>query len=219
MKEVTATGKTIENAIDSALEQLGAERDDVEIEILENPAKGVLGIFGQKDAKVLVRMRQEDPDIVMADFVETILQKMGIEAKVAASMEGSRITLDVSGPDMGIVIGRRGETLDALQQIAQLYVNRIYEEYYKIFLDTEGYRAKREKALVVLAKGLAKKVMKTHKEVALEPMKPYERRIIHTTLQDYNRVSTHSIGTEPNRRLVVSYRYSNTPKGGKKEEE
>lgn len=217
MKEVTATGKTIDSAIETALSQLGVSRDDVEIEIIENPAKGVLGIFGQKDAKILVKVK-ESPEITMAEFVETILTKMGIEAKVAATIDGSRITLDVSGPDMGIVIGRRGETLDALQQIAQLYVNRIYEEYYKIRIDTENYRAKREEALIILAKGLAKKVLKTRKEVALEPMKAYERRIIHTTLQDYNRISTHSIGEEPNRRLVVSYRYSNAPKGNKKEE-
>ncbi|MBU5449550.1 RNA-binding cell elongation regulator Jag/EloR [Acetivibrio sp. MSJd-27] len=217
MKEVTATGKTIDSAIETALSQLGVSRDDVEIEIIENPAKGVLGIFGQKDAKILVKVK-ESPEITMAEFVETILTKMGIEAKVAAAIDGSRITLDVSGPDMGIVIGRRGETLDALQQIAQLYVNRIYEEYYKIRIDTENYRAKREEALIILAKGLAKKVLKTRKEVALEPMKAYERRIIHTTLQDYNRISTHSIGEEPNRRLVVSYRYSNAPKGNKKEE-
>ncbi len=217
MKEVTATGKTIDSAIETALSQLGVSRDDVEIEIIENPAKGVLGIFGQKDAKILVKVK-ESPEITMAEFVETILTKMGIEAKVAATIDGSRITLDVSGPDMGIVIGRRGETLDALQQIAQLYVNRIYEEYYKICIDTENYRAKREEALIILAKGLAKKVLKTRKEVALEPMKAYERRIIHTTLQDYNRISTHSIGEEPNRRLVVSYRYSNAPKGNKKEE-
>lgn len=217
MKEVTATGKTIDSAIETALSQLGVSRDDVEIEIIENPAKGVLGIFGQKDAKILVKVK-ESPEITMAEFVETILTKMGIEAKVAAAIDGSRITLDVSGPDMGIVIGRRGETLDALQQIAQLYVNRIYEEYYKICIDTENYRAKREEALIILAKGLAKKVLKTRKEVALEPMKAYERRIIHTTLQDYNRISTHSIGEEPNRRLVVSYRYSNAPKGNKKEE-
>ena len=217
MKEVTATGKTIDSAIETALSQLGVSRDDVEIEIIENPAKGVLGIFGQKDAKILVKVK-ESPEITMAEFVETILTKMGIEAKVAAAIDGSRITLDVSGPDMGIVIGRRGETLDALQQIAQLYVNRIYEEYYKIRIDTENYRAKREEALIILAKGLAKKVLKTRKEVALEPMKAYERRIIHTTLQDYNRISTHSIGEEPNRRLVVSYRYSNAPTGNKKEE-
>lgn len=217
MKEVTATGKTIDSAIETALSQLGVSRDDVEIEIIENPAKGVLGIFGQKDAKILVKVK-ESPEITMAEFVETILTKMGIEAKVAATIDGSRITLDVSGPDMGIVIGRRGETLDALQQIAQLYVNRIYEEYYKICIDTENYRAKREEALIILAKGLAKKVLKTRKEVVLEPMKAYERRVIHTTLQDYNRISTHSIGEEPNRRLVVSYRYSNAPKGNKKEE-
>ncbi len=217
MKEVTATGKTIEEAIAAALEELGVEREEAEIEIIENPAKGVLGIFGQKDAKVLARV-SDSPELKMAEFTETILEKMGIEAKVAASIEGSRIRLDVSGPDMGIVIGRRGETLDALQQIAQLYVNRIYEEYYKVSIDTENYRAKREEALVVLAKGLARRVLKTRKEVALEPMKAYERRIIHTALQDYNRLTTHSIGEEPNRRLVVSYRYS-APKNGRETEE
>lgn len=218
MREVTATGKTIEEAIEAALAELGVEREEAEIEIIENPAKGVLGIFGQKDAKVLAKL-SDSPEQRMAEFTEAILEKMGIEAKVAATIEGSRINLDVSGPDMGIVIGRRGETLDALQQIAQLYVNRVYEEYYKVRIDTENYRAKREEALVVLAKGLARKVLKTRKEVALEPMKAYERRIIHTALQDYNRLTTHSIGEEPNRRLVVSYRYSAPKAEATKEEE
>ncbi len=218
MREVTATGKTIEAAIEAALEQLGVTRDEAEVEIIENPAKGVLGLFGQKDAKVVARL-STGPETVMAEFVESVLEKMGIEGKVAGTIEGSRITLDVSGPDMGIVIGRRGETLDALQQIAQLYVNHVYEEYYKVSIDTENYRSKREEALVILAKGLAKRVLRTRKEVALEPMKAYERRIIHTTLQDYNRITTHSIGEEPNRRLVVSYRYSAAPKGESKEEE
>ena len=116
---------------------------------------------------------------------------------------------------MGIIIGRRGETLDAVQHVSQLYINKTCEKFYKVIIDTEDYRAKREEALKNLAQGLAKKVLKTRKEIALEPMKAYERRIIHTALQGYNKIVTHSVGVEPNRRLVVGYKY--TPRVNKDE--
>ena len=134
---------------------------------------------------------------------------MGIPAECEIEIkENNRIEIKLSGENMGMVIGRRGETLDALQHVVQLYVNKEFEEYYKATVDTEDYRAKREEALVNLAHGLAKKVIRTRKEIVLEPMKPYERRIIHTALQNYNKVKTHSIGEEPNRKLVVSFKYN-----------
>ena len=113
---------------------------------------------------------------------------------------------------MGIVIGRRGETLDAVQHIVQLYVNKTFEKFYKVRIDTEDYRAKREEALINLANGMAKRVLRTRKEIILEPMKAYERRIIHTALQGYNKIKTYSIGDEPNRKIIVAYKYTERAK-------
>lgn len=207
MKEVIATGKNTEEAIESALLELNAKREDVNIEVMETSNKGLFGIFGQKDAKVKVTVNV-DPTEKIVEFVGGIMEKMGITAQVETELkENNRIYINIVGDDMGIIIGRRGETLDALQHIIQLYVNKEYEEFYKVTVDTENYRTKREEALTNLAQGLAKRVIRTRKEIVLEPMKPYERRIIHTALQNYNKVKTHSIGEEPNRKLVVSYKY------------
>jgi len=207
MQEIITTGKNTEEAIEAALLKLNASREEVDIEILETSNKGFLGIFGQKDAKVKVTIN-EDPTEKIIDFTVTLLEKMGIKSTVEIEVkENNRMNITLSGDDMGIIIGRRGETLDAVQHIVQLYVNKEYKEFYKISVDTENYRTKREEALTNLAHGLAKKVIRTRKEIVLEPMKPYERRIIHTALQNYNKVKTHSIGEEPNRKLVVSYKY------------
>lgn len=234
MREIIATGKDTEEAIEAGLKELNVSREDVNIEIIETSNKGLFGIFGQKDAKVKITLLGEaeeeekvteketiktaDEDVLLRtkNFVVTVLLKMGIKSDCEILMkENNRIEIILSGENMGMVIGRRGETLDALQHVVQLYVNKEFEEYYKVTIDTEDYRKKREEALVNLAHGLAKKVIRTRKEIVLEPMKPYERRIIHTALQNYNKVKTHSIGEEPNRKLVVSFKY--TPK--KTEEE
>lgn len=208
MKEIISTGKTTEEAIEAGLIELNANREDVNIEILETCNKGFLGIFGQKDAKVKITVNEESPVAKIETFVTTVLEKMNLPAKVTVELgDNSRIYVKLEGENMGMVIGRRGETLDALQHVVQLYVNKEFESFYKITLDTEDYRAKREEALTNLAQGLAKKVMKTRKEIVLEPMKPYERRIIHTALQNYSKIKTHSIGEEPNRKLVVSFKY------------
>ena len=207
MREIIATGRDTEEAIASGLETLNAKREDVNIEILETSNKGFLGIFGQKDAKVKITI-DADPCEAVREFLDNILIKMGIMGEVQIELaERNRLNISLIGDNMGLVIGRRGETLDALQHIVQLYVNKEFDEFYKINLDTEEYRTKREEALTNLAHGLAKKVIRTRKEVVLEPMKPYERRIIHTALQNYNKVKTHSVGEEPNRKIVVSYKF------------
>lgn len=222
MREIIATGKDTEEAIETGLMELNVSREDVNIEIIETSNKGLFGIFGQKDAKVKITLLGEEPetkkdapkvadeDVLLQtkNFVITVLLKMGIDSNCEIVMnDNNRIEIELSGENMGMVIGRRGETLDALQHVVQLYVNKEFEEYYKVTIDTEDYRKKREEALINLAHGLAKKVIRTRKEIVLEPMKPYERRIIHTALQNYNKVKTHSIGEEPNRKLVVSFKY------------
>ena len=212
MREIIATGKDTEQAIEAGLLELNVAREDVKIEILETSNKGLFGLFGQKDAKVRIIVEGNDSEVSekTESFILGVLARMGITATAKIELkENNRIEISLEGENMGMVIGRRGETLDALQHIVQLYVNKEFESFYKVNVDTEDYRAKREEALTQLAHGLAKKVIRTRKEVVLEPMKPYERRIIHTALQNYNKVKTHSIGEEPNRKLVVSFKFPN----------
>ncbi len=144
-------------------------------------------------------------------FLGEMLKKIGFDAKLSVRLDGNTIYIDVSGDKMGLLIGKRGDTLDAVQYLTSLYVNKGKGQYIKVTVDTENYRAKREETLVRLAKGLQRRVVKEKKDITLEPMSPNERRIIHATLQHDKRITTYSVGEEPNRRLVVAY--------AKKEEE
>lgn len=146
-----------------------------------------------------------DPAQAAKAFIDGLLEKMGIQGEAFPTLsEGNTLLIDIRGEDMGAVIGRRGDTLDAIQYLTSLSINRGREEHIRVTLDTEGYRAKREESLKRLARKMAGKVLKYHKNMTLEPMNPYERRIIHAALQDYNGVTTYSTGTEPNRRVVVA---------------
>ena len=146
-----------------------------------------------------------DPAQAAKEFIDGLLEKMGIQGESFPTMgEENTLLVDIRGKDMGAVIGRRGDTLDAIQYLTSLSINRGREEHIRVTLDTEGYRAKREESLNRLARKMAGKVLKYHKNMTLEPMNPYERRIIHAALQDYNGVTTYSTGTEPNRRVVVA---------------
>ncbi len=144
-------------------------------------------------------------------FLGEMLKRIGFDAKLSVRLDGNTIYIDVSGDKMGLLIGKRGDTLDAVQYLTSLYVNKGKGQYIKVSVDTENYRAKREETLVRLARGLQRRVIKEKKDITLEPMSPNERRIIHATLQHDKRITTYSVGEEPNRRLVVAY--------AKKEEE
>ena len=146
-----------------------------------------------------------------AAFIDGLLVKLGVEGKavVVDTTEADHIRIEIVGPDMGPVIGRRGDTLDAIQYLASLVLNKTTEEHVRLTIDTENYRVKRAESLERLARKMAGKVIRYHKAMTLEPMNPYERRIIHSALQDYRGVTTHSTGTEPNRRVVIS------PEGGR----
>lgn len=144
-------------------------------------------------------------------FLGEVLKRIGLEASISVKLDGNTIYLDVSGDKMGLLIGKRGDTLDAIQYLTSLYVNKGKGQHIKISIDTENYRAKREETLVRLAKGLSRTVVRDKKEVTLEPMSPNERRIIHATLQHDKRVTTHSVGEEPNRRIVVAYAKNDKP--------
>ena len=216
IKSIEVSGRTEDEAIASGLAQLGKNRDQVSVEILERSKKGVLGI-GHCDA--LVRLSYEVADTLrdrVERYLRGLLDCMGIEADIEFSeREGGGLCVNLSGNGMGAVIGRRGETLDAIQHLVNYSVNRGNDKRMHISVDAENYRSKREDSLVHLAEKMAAKAIKYKRSMALEPMNSYERHIIHTALQNYEGVSTSSTGTEPNRRVVVSYEkpevHSNKP--------
>ncbi|MDA8442517.1 MAG: protein jag [Peptococcaceae bacterium] len=204
MKTVIKTGKSIEEAIEFALLELGVKQDQVEVEVLEEPGKrSIFGLFAGKPAKVSVKY-QDDPTEMASTFLEKVCGAMGVVAKFEKSQTPSGFMINITGPDLGILIGRRGDTLDALQYLINLAVQRHFSERTRIIIDVEGYRLRREETLVRLAKRLSDRVIKTGYKVVLEPMNPQERRIIHTALQDDSRVSTFSEGEEPFRKVVIS---------------
>lgn len=205
MKEVEMTGRTVEEAVEAALKVLGAKREEVEVRVLEEGSKGFLGLLGTRQAKVKVVL-PDSPEKVIKEFLERILQMMALQAGIEIRRRDEYFLVSFHGRELGVLIGRRGETLNALQYLTNLAVNRILGQKIKIVLDAEGYRKRREQALVRLAKRLSEKVKRTGSKVVLEPMTPQERRIIHTALQHDNQIITFSEGEEPNRKVVISLR-------------
>jgi len=206
IKSVEATGKTQELAIAAALKELGKERDEVSVEVLEVAKSGFLGI-GAVPARVRVSYEEAESHGERArQFLTGLLERMDIRAEIEITeQEDGGLLIELSGGVMGAVIGRRGETLDAIQHLTNYAVNRGREERVYISVDAEGYRSKREESLRRLAEKMAAKAIKYRRSMALEPMNSYERHVIHTALQNYEGVTTSSTGTEPNRRVVVNY--------------
>ena len=274
-------GDSVDQAVDLALRDMKLTRDDVEVEVLEEPSRGFLGIVGQKLARVKVTRKgaekQEEeikeeksfepvakkepapvkeetaeeeprqdrrwkkntnkkplselmesdepltPEAVMEDldfhkqmkelppcedhpaltFLKDVLSDMGLDLKMDAKADDSNIYIELSGDDCGTIIGRRGQTLDAIQYLTSLVVNKEHENYIKVVLDAEDYRSRREKTLEQLADKMAKKALRSHRSLKLDPMNPYERKIIHATLQKNPKVSTRSEGQDPYRRVVI----------------
>jgi spoIIIJ-associated protein len=203
---VEKTGKTVQEAVESALEELNADEDEVEIEVLDEGSKGLLGLLGSKQAKVRVTLRENRGELAYA-FLKDVFEKMNINADVTIREDSDAVQINITGEDSGIIIGRRGETLDALQYLTSLVVNKETQEYKKVSLDIENYRQKREETLVNLANRLARKVIKYKKSITLEPMNPYERKIIHSTLQENSSIETYSLGDEPNRKVIIRFRH------------
>ena len=206
-KEVTITAKTVELAIAEAVRELGApDEASIKYTIVEREKKGFLGIGGTP-AVITATYGKDGTEIAVA-FIEKLLEDMQIEAKIGVSEkeDGDKL-LTIEGKDVGVLIGHHGETLDSLQYLANLAANRKEEgekrEFTKITIDIENYRAKREETLRALARRMADKVVKYKKSVMLEPMNPYERRIIHSEVQNIKGVSTNSIGSENNRKVVI----------------
>ena len=202
-RRIEKTAKSVDEAIELALSELGATKDMVEIEVLEEAAKGLFGILGSKDAKVAVTLKQT-PKTAAIDFLNELFFAMGMRVDVQVTEADDTLDINLVGDDMGIIIGKRGDTLDAIQYLTSLTVNRLGGAYKKVSIDTENYRAKRKEALCALSNRIADKVAKTGRRHIFEPMNPYERRVIHATLQDHEAVHTYSIGDEPNRKVVVS---------------
>ena len=197
---VEVSAKNAELAIAQALEKLGIAREQAQIEVLDVGRAGILGL-GSRDAVVRVTGIETAEDRAV-DFLTEVTEKMGAPAKVEAKTGDESMNVELSGENMGMLIGHHGDTLDALQYLTSLVVNRGAEDYTRVVLDTEGYRDKRAQALAQLAERTAARAIRTGR-VALEPMNPYERRILHTTLQDHPRVTTYSEGEEPYRRVIV----------------
>lgn len=209
MEFVEKTGKTVEEAINAALKDLNTTRESVDIEILEKEIKGFLGILGSKPAKVKVT-KKYNPVSVATVFLKEIFLAMGIVVEIETEFKDNKhLLINLLGQEMGILIGKRGQTLDSLQYLVNLVVNKGNTSYISITLDTENYRQRRKDTLEALAKNLAKKVKSTRKSVVLEPMNPYERRIIHSILQNDKFITTHSEGEDPYRYIIISLKNNN----------
>lgn len=203
LKETEKTAKNVDDAIKAAMDELHvANRDEVNVEILEEGTKGFLGL-GSKDAQVKVGIKDINAAIAK-QFLGNLFLAMGIDVGIEATSGDGILNIDLSGESMGIVIGKRGDTLDSLQYLTSLIVNHENEDYVKVVIDTENYRAKREESLLALASRLAAKVARSGKKYTLEPMNPYERRIIHASLQGNESVTTFSVGEEPYRKVVIA---------------
>ncbi len=203
MKSIEVTGKTIEDAVEQALKELNVGKNQVKVDVLAEPQKGLFGLLGTKMARVQVTV-VNDPVRIAKDFLNKIFKNMKVNVTIEEKITENYIYLSFTGNDLGILIGRRGETLDALQYLTNLVVNKQVEDRIRFILDVEGYRKRREQTLQKLALKLSDKVKHTGKKVVLEPMNPHERRIIHTTLQQDNKVYTFSEGEEPYRKVVIS---------------
>ena len=205
-KELIVTAKTVEEAKEKAAAELGIDVELLEVTVLEEGKRGFLGI-GAAEAKISVSYTPDGADIA-CEFIAKIVSDMGLDLKIEKKAgNNDDVLITVDGEGAGALIGHHGETLDSLQYLANLAANKKVKgekrEYAKITLDIEGYRAKREEALRALARRMAAKVVKYKKSVMLEPMNPYERRIIHSEIQGFDGVSTNSIGAENNRRVVM----------------
>ena len=232
LKKTEATGKNISDARSKAAEILGVSEDEICIEVLENATSGFLGM-GAKPCKILAWLEGYEEEIEeqpapaeepkakavtkkakaadngnstekAEEFLKKIVPLMGVDATISAKEDEDALRVTMEGEKMGLLIGRRGETLDALQYLTSIIVNKDRDEYLRVTLDTENYREKRKEVLEKLANKIADKVVRNRRNMTLEPMNPFERRVIHSALQNHEFVTTSSIGEEPERRVVVS---------------
>ena len=205
MDYIEVKGKTVDDAITNALIQLETTSDKIEYEVIERGSNGFLGLIGKQDAVIKVRKKSNLLDDTY-EFLDKMFSAMNMEvtSKIDYNEENRTMNIDFSGDEMGVLIGKRGQTLDSLQYLISLVVNKESDSYIKVKVDTEDYRERRKQTLENLAKNLSYKVKRTRRPVTLEPMNPYERRIIHSALQNDRYVETHSEGDEPYRKVVIT---------------
>jgi spoIIIJ-associated protein len=199
---ITAKGQTVEEAVQLALTELKVSREQVEIHVVDAGKKGFLGFIGTRPAVVEVLVKK-DPAEEAEKYLQNIIREMNIEATVEKAVKGREIIFTLSGDQVALLIGKRGATLNALQQLTQLVANRHTKQYISVLIDAESYREKRRKTLESLAHRLAKQVSVTQKRMILEPMPSFERKVIHQVLANHPNVMTSSEGVEPHRRVVI----------------
>lgn len=204
MDFIEITAKTVDDAITEACEKLSVTSDKIDYEVIEEGSSGFLGI-GAKSAIIKVKVKGSIEDVAK-NFLNEVFEAMNMNVLVDVKFEedDKNLNIDLSGDEMGVLIGKRGQTLDSLQYLVSLVVNKNNQDYVRVKVDTENYRQRRKDTLENLAKNISYKVKRTKRSVSLEPMNPYERRIIHSTLQNDRYVTTHSEGEEPFRRVVVT---------------
>jgi len=203
MKKLLASGKTIEDAVRSGLAQLGVKEDRVSVKVLEQPSKGLFGLIGAKEAKVELELLPDGVEEAIK-FLGEVAGAMGLTVSVERADENDAVRINITGSDLGILIGRRGQTLDSLQYLANIVANRHSSHHLRIVLDAEQFRERRRQTLEALSERMALRVIRTRKEIMLEPMTSQERKIIHARLQSNPNVKTYSQGDEPNRRIVIA---------------
>jgi spoIIIJ-associated protein len=204
---IETTGRTVEEALENALRELGVSQHDVIVEVIEEPSRGFLGIIGGRDARIRVTLKKTKAEIAY-EFLTGLLQRMNIRGVVHTRAQGDTHLLIVDGEDLGILIGRHGQTLKHLEFLTNIVSSKGVGNISRIFVDVAGYRKRKEKMLEDLARSAARKVERTGRSTTLRPMDARDRRIIHLTLQKNGKVTTHSEGDEPFRRVVISPRKS-----------
>ncbi|WP_058309194.1 RNA-binding cell elongation regulator Jag/EloR [Gracilibacillus massiliensis] len=202
MRQLTATGQTVEEAVQSALRQLNITEDQAKVEVIDEGKKGIFGLFGSKRAIVKVS-KDEDPVEKLQKYIESIISEFNVDVKITIKVEQNVVTFQLTGERIALLIGKRGQTLNAIQYLAQLAMHQYADKYYTVVVDAEGYRERRKETLISLAERLAERASRTNRDVKIEPMPSYERKVIHTALQQNNAVETDSQGTEPNRYVVI----------------
>ena len=205
MKEIIVTGASVEEALEAGCAQLGVDADSVEYEVIEQPQQKILGLFGGAPAKLRVYVK-ETPSSVAIAYLTGILTNLGVkDLEITEEVTEERTILNINGndDDLGVVIGHRGETLTALQYLVSLAANNACDGYFKVSLNVKNFREKREKTLETVASKTAYKAVKLQKNIALEPMSPYERSIIHTAVQEIDGVTSWSVGENEKRHVVI----------------
>lgn len=206
MEMIERTGKTVEEALEAALAELGVDRDQVEYKVVEAPSKALFGLLGGREARVEVTLKKVDPIDTAKMFLSKVTQAMGLQVSFDVNRGEENIEINLHGEDLGLLIGKHGQTLDALQYLTNLVSQRDARDRLRIVIDVEDYRKRRADTLQQLALRLADRVKRSGERVVLEPMTPHERKIIHLSLQEDPLIETFSEGQEPFRRIVITTR-------------